>query len=99
MYQLRGDLVPEYKWKEKGERLDTLIRGIDLTKEKIVDTFSTENLSAHKEFMFFTNKGNIKKTDLDKFITSYTKLSALKLRENEKLLQVKLIDKERQENF
>jgi len=99
MYQLRGDIVPEYKWKEKGERLDTLIRGIDLTKEKIVDTYSTENLSPAKEFILFTNKGNIKKTDLDKFITSYTKLSALRLRENEKLLQVSLIDKERQESF
>ncbi len=99
MYQLKGDLVPEYKWKEKGERLDTLIRGIDLTKEKIVDTFSIEDLSVDKEFMFFTSKGNIKKTDLDKFVTSYTKLSALKLRENEKLLQVKLIDKERKKHL
>ncbi len=99
MYQLRGDLVPEYKWKEKGERLDTILRGIDLSKEKIVETISNENLSASKEFMFFTNKGNIKKTHLDKFITSYTKLSALRLRENEKLLHVRVIDKERQENF
>ncbi|MCB2297228.1 DNA topoisomerase IV subunit A [Clostridium tagluense] len=99
MYQLRGDLVPEYKWKEKGERLDTLLRGIDLAKEKIVGILSAENLSAQKELMFFTNKGNIKKTDLEKFITSYTKLSALRLRENEKLLHVRLIDKERQENF
>ncbi|MBU3142377.1 DNA topoisomerase IV subunit A [Clostridium sp. CF012] len=99
MYQLRGDVVPEYKWKEKGERLDTLLRGIDLTKEKIVHTLSSENLSAEKEFMFFTNKGNIKKTGLDKFMTSYTKLSALRLRENEKLLHVLLIDKERKENF
>jgi topoisomerase-4 subunit A len=99
MYQLRGDLVPEYKWREKGERLDTLIRGIDLTKEKIVATFFKEDLSAHKEFMFFTNKGNLKKTDLDKFVTSYTKLSALRLRENEKLLEVRLLEKERQEAF
>ena len=99
MYQLRGDLIPEYKWKEKGERVDTLIRGIDLTKEKIISTFSTENLSDYKEFMFFTNKGNIKKTSLDKFITNYTKLSALRLRENEKLIQVRLIDVERQEKF
>ncbi|MBW9147439.1 DNA topoisomerase IV subunit A [Clostridium sp. CM028] len=99
MYQLRGDLVPEYKWKEKGERIDTLIRGIDLTKEKVVSCFLLGNLSANKEFMFFTNKGNIKKTELDKFITSYTKLLALKLRENEKLLEVKLIPVERQERF
>lgn len=99
MYQLKGDLVPEYKWKEKGERLDTLIKGIDFTKEKVIATFSLENLSDPKEFMFFTNKGNIKKTNLDKFVTSYTKLSALRLRENEKLLDVRIIEKERQNSF
>ncbi|MFT5873581.1 MAG: topoisomerase-4 subunit A [Clostridium sp.] len=97
MYQLRGDLVPEYKWKEKGERLDTLIRGIDLTKEKIIACFTLENASAYKEFMFFTSKGNIKKTELIKFVTSYTKLSALKLRENEKLIHVRLNDGSRKE--
>ena len=99
MYQLRGDLIPEYKWKEKGERLDTLIRTIDLTKEKVVACFSLKNLSYHKAFMFFTDKGNIKKTDLDKFVTNYTKLSALKLKENEKLLMVSLIDPKSKENF
>lgn len=99
MYQLKGDIIPEYKWKEKGERLDTLIKGIDLTKEKIVDCFSTQKLSSHNEFMFFTNKGNIKRTDLDKFVTSYTKLTALRLREDEKLLKVWLIGKEKQEKF
>ena len=99
MYQLKADLVPEYKWKDKGERLDTLIRGIDLTKEKVVATFLLVNLSAQNEFVLFTNKGSIKRTDTDKFVTSYTKLAALKLRENEKLLEVKLMDKERQETF
>jgi len=99
MYQLKGDIVPEYKWKEKGERLDTLIKGIDLIREKVVDTFSLEEALRHKEFMLFTNKGNVKKTGLDKFITNYTKLLALKLRENEKLFQVKLVDKDEQEGF
>ncbi|MCB2288814.1 DNA topoisomerase IV subunit A [Clostridium sp. CS001] len=99
MYQLRGDIVPEYKWKEKGERVDTLIKGIDLMREKIIGTFSLENALSHKHIMFFTNKGNIKKTGLDKFITSYSKLSALKLKENEKLLQIKLLDKESIESF
>lgn len=99
VYQLRGDLVPEYKWKEKGERLDTLIRGIDLTKEKIIATFLLKDLSTNKQFMFFTSKGNIKKTDLDKFVTSYSKLSSLKLKEDEKLIDIRLIEKERQEAF
>ncbi len=99
MYQIRGDIIPEYKWKEKGERLDTLIRSIDSTKEKVVSCFSVENLSYHKEFMFLTNKGNIKKTEMEKFVTSYSKLTALRLRENEKLLKVSLIGKEKQEKF
>jgi topoisomerase-4 subunit A len=99
MYQLRGDVVPEYKWKEKGERIDTLLRGIDLTKEKVVAALSLEDASDYKEITFLTNKGNIKKTELDKFITSYTKLSALKLRENEKLFKAYLLDKKSKENF
>jgi len=99
VYQLRGDVVPEYKWKEKGERLDTLIRGMDLTKEKIVANFLLGNLSESKQFMFFTNKGNIKKTILDKFVTSYSKLSVLKLKENEKLIDIRLIEKKRKEAY
>ncbi|MBU3176475.1 DNA topoisomerase IV subunit A [Clostridium estertheticum] len=99
VYQLRGDLVPEYKWKEKGERLDTLIRGMDLTKEKIIATFLLGDLSSSKQFMFFTSKGNIKKTFLDKFVTSYSKLSALKLKENEKLIDVRLMEKKRKEAY
>ncbi|MCB2356312.1 DNA topoisomerase IV subunit A [Clostridium estertheticum] len=99
VYQLRGDLVPEYKWKEKGERLDTLIRGMDLTKEKIIATSLLGDLSASKQFMFFTSKGNIKKIFLDKFVTSYSKLSALKLKENEKLIDVRLMEKKRKEAY
>ena len=99
MYQLRTDLVPEYKWKEKGERVDTLLRGIDLTKERIVATFLSASLNPGNEFIFFTSKGNIKKTHLDKFVTSYAKLSALRLRENEKLLEVKLNAPKRKEGF
>ena len=99
MYQLRADQVPEYKWKEKGERLDTLIRGIDLTKERIVATFLSGSLDQGNEFIFFTSKGNIKKSHLDKFVTSYAKLSALRLRENEKLLEVRLNDAKRKEAF
>jgi len=99
MYQVKADLVPEYKWKEKGERLDTLIRGIDLTKERIVAAFLSTDLSSGKEYIFFTSKGNIKKTSLDKFVTSYSKLSALRLREDEKLFDVRLNVAKRKQAF
>jgi len=49
--------------------------------------------------MFFTNTGCIKKSGLDKFSTNYSKLMALKLKDDEKLISVKLVDVEREEKF
>jgi topoisomerase-4 subunit A len=94
MYQLRGDVIPEYKWKEKGEKLDTIIRGLDLNKERIVNVFSIKDMDVNKEFIFFTDKGYIKKTALPKFASNYTRIMALKLKEGEKLNLVNLIEKD-----
>jgi topoisomerase-4 subunit A len=99
MYQLKGVNIPEQKWKDKGERMDMLIKGIDLNQERIVEAFSTESTSLQKDFMFFTNTGCIKKSGLDKFSTNYSKLMALKLKDDEKLISVKLVDVEREEKF
>ncbi len=96
MYQLKGVDIPEYKWKEKGERLDDLIKGLDLTAEKIAAVYSVPNMHAEQSLLFITNKGNIKKTALDKFITSYSKLMALKLKDDERLVLAELIQNERE---
>ncbi|MEL7596929.1 MAG: DNA topoisomerase (ATP-hydrolyzing), partial [Clostridiaceae bacterium] len=40
MYQLKCSMLPEMKWKEKGEKLDTLLKSMDLEKEKIVNIFT-----------------------------------------------------------
>lgn len=99
MYQMKGIEIPEYKWREKGEKLDTLIRGLDLNTEKIVAAYSLQELSADKTIMFITNKGYIKRTSLDKFITSYTKLLALKLKQDEKLIYAVVENSESELNY
>lgn len=99
MYQLKGVNIPEQKWKDKGERIDMLIKGIDLNQEKIVEAYSIESTSLQKDFMFFTTTGCMKKSGLDKFSTNYSKLMALKLKDDEKLASVKLVDVEREEAF
>ncbi len=99
MYQLKGTAIPEFKWKEKGERLDDIIRGLDLSSEKIIAAYSIENMSLQQDIIFITSKGNIKKTALDKFISSYTKLVALRMKDDEALLMVSLVAKDRQEGF
>ena len=99
MYQTKGMDIPEYKWRERGEKLDTIIRGLDLSKEKVVAAYSFEELTADKTIMFITNKGYIKRTSLDKFVTNYTKLLALRLKKDESLLYAEVENPEQEINF
>lgn len=99
MYQIKGAAIPEQKWKDKGERLDSIIKTLDLNKEKIICVYSIADINSLQDFIFITNKGNIKKTNLDKLQTSFTKLQALKLKEEEKLINVNLEPITREEGF
>ncbi|UZW15971.1 DNA topoisomerase IV subunit A [Clostridium pasteurianum] len=99
MYQLKGISVPEYKWKEKGEKLDSIIRGLNLDKENIINVFSIENINSQKDMIFITDRGYIKKTALHKFDSNYSKIMALKMKGNEKLIFAELVDKSREEKF
>lgn len=99
MYQTKGANIPEQRWKEKGTKSDELIKGLNLSEETIVDIFSINDFSAQLDFMFITSRGIIKKTCLDKFITSYSKLVALKLKDNERLIDIKMLPREREEKF
>ncbi len=94
MYQIKGNTVPESRWKDKGEKVDSLIRGIDLDSESIVAAYSINNIHSPENYIFITSRGNIKKTPLEKFETNYTKLSALKLEDGEELVKVQLVEGE-----
>jgi len=99
MYQVKGINIPEGKWKEKGERVDSIIKTLNLDDENIVEAFSVGVLDGSKSVQFITNRGIIKKSSLDKFQTSYSKIQALKLKENEYVLNIILIDSEEEKQF
>ncbi|WP_195987310.1 DNA topoisomerase IV subunit A [Clostridium sp. D53t1_180928_C8] len=99
MYQIKGINIPEGKWKEKGERVDSIIKTLNLDDENIVETFSIGVLDGSKSIQFITNRGIIKKSSLDKFQTSYSKIQALKLKENELVLNIILLDSEEDKEF
>ncbi|MFA6940215.1 MAG: DNA topoisomerase IV subunit A [Clostridiaceae bacterium] len=86
MYKLKGTNIPEYKWKEKGERLDEIIKGMDLGKESLVAAYSISNMVSNKDIILITSNGTVKKTPLSKFESNYTKIMALKLKKDEKLV-------------
>ncbi|SHH15761.1 DNA topoisomerase IV subunit A [Clostridium grantii] len=94
MYKLNSINIPEKKWKDKGERIDTLIKSLDLSTEAIIAMFDVDNFDADKGFIFITDKGSMKATKLLEFKTNYSKLVALRLKEEENLIYVNEIQDE-----
>ncbi len=93
MYQIKGINVPEGKWKEKGEKLDTLIKALNLDEEKIIGVNSVNVMSSDRFVQFVTNSGCIKRSSLDKFQTNYSKVQAVKLRDGERCIKRSSLDK------
>ena len=99
MYQIKVNNILEAKWKEKGEKLDTLIKNLNLENENIISAISISEFMPNKVIKFITSNGLIKKTSLDKFITAYSKIMALKLRGKEKLISAVIMDSKEDEKF
>ncbi|MBL4932513.1 DNA topoisomerase IV subunit A [Clostridium paridis] len=99
MYQIKINDIPEMKWKDKGIKADEILRSLNLDNEKIVGALVINNFTPNYSLQFITTKGSIKKSTVDKFITGYTKLQALKLKEGDGLLRVDLFESERIERY
>lgn len=99
VYKIKGIDIPEFKWREKGEKLESIIKGIDLSEERVVAVYSIESFDFPAEFIFFTNMAGIKRTGINAFVTKYTKLMALRLKKEEELIGVKLVNSNKSLDF
>lgn len=99
MYQTKVINIVEGKWKDKGERLEEVIKTLNLQNEIIVDVLSIDVFNPNKYLQFITKNGGIKKSSLDKFQTSYSKLQALKLKDEDEVIDVKLLNEEEKYDF
>lgn len=99
MYQTKGINIPELKWKEKGERIDSIIKTLNLEEESIVQVMSIPLFDSNKSIQFITNKGAIKKSSLDKFQTNYSKLQAIKIKDGESVLDVIMLEHDESKSF
>lgn len=83
--------VPEHKWKDKGVRLDNLVRSLDLSEEEVVTAFGLGNQGLEGAVLkLLTSKGRMKRTPLSEFESRVSRIAALKLQEEERLLAVVL---------
>ena len=99
MYQTKGINVPEGKWKEKGERIDSIIKALNLEEETIVYATSVASFMPNRYIQFITCNGGIKKSSLDKFQTNYSKLQALKLKESDEVINVTILGESQEKEF
>lgn len=99
MYQTKVVNIVEGRWREKGERIEGLIKTLNLEEEKIVEVFSVDNFMPNKYLQFVTSKGGIKKSSLDKFQTNYSKLQALKLKGDDEVVSLIILNEEDEKEF
>ncbi|MEG2353649.1 MAG: DNA topoisomerase (ATP-hydrolyzing) [Clostridium sp.] len=97
-FMCRGIDLLESKWKEKGERLDCIIKGLDLSKEEIIYIQSMNNFLENKEFILGTNKGAIKRINYNRFVKG-VKFNLLKTREGEEVISVNICNSNRNSLF
>ena len=81
------------------ERIDSIIKTLNCDDEKIVEAISVGVLDSNKSVQFITNRGIIKKSTLDKFQTNYSKIQAIKLKENEFVLDIEILDNNEEKEF
>ena len=99
MYKVRTFDLVEAKWKDKGQRFDEFIKSLNLEKENIIAIESITDFNPNKALKFITANGVIKRTTLDKLVSNYTKLLAIKIKSDDSLVKVFLENLEREAKF
>ena len=99
MYKVRTFDLVEAKWKDKGQRFDEFIKSFNLEKENIIAIESITDFNPNKALKFITANGVIKRTTLDKLVSNYTKLLAIKIKSDDSLVKVFLENLEREAKF
>ncbi len=92
MYQIKSRSVPEMKWKDKGVRVDELLRNALKGEEKVVSAFSMEKVPESAVIRFITDRGGIKRTEASNFDSKYSKIVAIKLLKGEKVISAVMED-------
>ena len=86
--------LPDQKWKDLGKHISNIIK--ISSGENIISSYLTKNFNNNIEFLTFTKNGMVKKTPLSALkVQRYTKpVTLMKLKEDDKVVSVKLCDKE-----
>ena len=94
MYQMKAVNVPETKWKDKGVRINEIIKSKGIEDENILLALPITDFNDDKDIIIITKKGNFKRFSIDKLETRNTKRVASSLRKGDSIAAVIAVDKD-----
>ncbi|MGD9901023.1 MAG: DNA topoisomerase (ATP-hydrolyzing) subunit A [Spirochaetales bacterium] len=97
-HRLNLDPVLETKWKDRGSKLNELIKNFE-PDENVVAAFPVSTKFPKKELIFFTKDGIVKKSEFSEYDVKKTSFEALKLKEGDVLINVEVFDKDKTLTF
>ena len=86
-FKIDIEQIPMCKWKEKGESVAKLVKGM-LQSEKPVAIFEYPETESEQMLLFFTKQGMIKKTKLSEYNVSKASFQAAKLKDDDEIISV-----------
>jgi len=94
VYRLKGYQIPESSRQSRGTAVVNLLKLEE--GERITAVIPVQDFSRSARLIMATRQGLIKKTDLEEYNTNYTGLKGIRLRENDELIAVRLLEEEAQ---
>lgn len=93
-YKISQDKIMEARWKDRGSLLTDELLGYQ-KDEKILYILDYKNKLSKGELLFVTNDGQIKKCDISEFDVKKQSFTYFKLAENQKLISIQKVEKEK----
>ena len=90
VYRLKGYQIPEASRQSRGTAVVNLLKLEE--GERITAVIPVQDFSSSARLIMATRQGLIKKTDLEAYNTNYTGLKGIRLREEDELIAVRLLE-------
>lgn len=93
-YKISQEDILEARWKDRGSSLHDIIHDFN-DNDRVVAIFDYKNQIPKQEIVFITNLGNVKRVGLADYDVNKQTISALKLKENETVINVEMFNKDK----
>lgn len=93
-YKIKMSALPEVKWRDKGVKLQDVVKNIPTT-EKIVKIYPILEDMPDKDLLFMTRQGMVKRTNMKELGLMKSAYQVMKLKDDDEIISITRFDKEK----